>query len=46
LQVPIITYLCAPWHFMPIAFCSSEHAAPLLVTDPRFDNLCNRIAKW
>ncbi|KAG0572948.1 hypothetical protein KC19_VG136900 [Ceratodon purpureus] len=44
--VPIITYLCAPWHFMPIAFCSSEHRAPLLVTDPRFDNLCNRIAKW
>ena len=45
-HVPIITYLCEPWHFMPIAFCSSSQRAPLLVTDPQFDNLCNRIAKW
>ncbi|CAK9203141.1 unnamed protein product [Sphagnum troendelagicum] len=45
-EVPIVVYLCQPWHFMPVAFCSKAHSAPLLVTDPRFDNLCNRIAKW
>jgi hypothetical protein len=45
-QVPIVMYLCEPWHFMPVAFCREAHSAPLLVTDPRFDNLCNRIAKW
>ena len=45
--IPIVTYLCEPWHFMPIAYCSSGHpSTPLLVTHPQFDNLCNRIAKW
>lgn len=46
-HIPIVTYLCEPWHFMPIAYCSSAHpSAPLIVTHPQFDNLCNRIAKW
>lgn len=45
--IPIVTYLCEPWHFMPIAYCSSaQTSVPLLVTHPQFDNLCNRIAKW
>ncbi|XP_078434876.1 glycosyltransferase family 29 (sialyltransferase) family protein [Wolffia australiana] len=45
-RVPIIMYICQPAHFVDFAICNGSHRAPLLVTDPRFDLLCQRIAKY
>ncbi|KAL3677362.1 hypothetical protein R1sor_027310 [Riccia sorocarpa] len=45
-EVPIITYLCQVQHMMDVAYCGPNHQAPVLVTDPRLDNLCYRLVKW
>ncbi|KAJ7533221.1 hypothetical protein O6H91_13G038300 [Diphasiastrum complanatum] len=45
-NVPIVAYMCQVVHLMDVALCSSWHKAPLIVTDPRFDGLCMRIAKY
>ncbi|GFZ20323.1 glycosyltransferase family 29 (sialyltransferase) family protein [Actinidia rufa] len=33
-------------HFLDYTLCNSSHKAPLLITDPRFDELCTRIVKY
>lgn len=45
-SVPIVLYLCQLVHLMDVAFCSSSHEAPIIVTDPRFDAMCSRIVKY
>lgn len=45
-NVPIVLYICQVVHFMEIAFCSALEEAPIVVTDPRLDVLCTRIAKY
>ncbi|CAA0825225.1 Glycosyltransferase family 29 (sialyltransferase) family protein [Striga hermonthica] len=45
-NVPIVMYICQPKHFWDYLACNSSHKAPLIVTDPRFDVLCARIAKY
>ncbi|KAI0531139.1 hypothetical protein KFK09_000691 [Dendrobium nobile] len=45
-DVPIIIYICQAVHFLDYAVCNSSHKAPLLITDIRFDMLCNRIVKY
>ncbi|PKI53674.1 hypothetical protein CRG98_025915 [Punica granatum] len=45
-DVPILMYICQAVHFLDYTVCNSSHKSPLLVTDPRFDVLCARIAKY
>jgi beta-1,6-galactosyltransferase len=49
-RVPILTYMCNAAHFVEHAVCSAEAgagaAAPVIVTDPRLDSLCARLAKY
>ena len=45
-DVAMVMYVCQPAHFMDYTLCSKSLNAPLLVTDPRFDVLCARIAKY
>ncbi|KAG0609912.1 hypothetical protein M758_7G023200 [Ceratodon purpureus] len=45
-DVAIVMYVSQVQHLMDVAMCRPAHAAPLLVTDPRFDALTARIAKW
>lgn len=45
-NVPIIMYICKPIHFFDYISCNSSHKAPLMITDSRFDVLCDRIAKY
>ncbi|KAJ4766743.1 Sialyltransferase-like protein 2 [Rhynchospora pubera] len=45
-NVPIAMYMCQPRHFLDYVVCNSSHKAPLLITDPRFDNLCAQITKY
>lgn len=46
IDVPIVLYLCQLVHLMDVALCSASHEAPIIVTDPRFDILCDRIVKY
>ncbi|KAK4753750.1 hypothetical protein SAY87_001854 [Trapa incisa] len=45
-EVPILMYICQAIHFLDYTVCNPTHKSPLLVTDPRFDILCSRIAKY
>ncbi|KAK4763545.1 hypothetical protein SAY87_012983 [Trapa incisa] len=45
-NVPILMYICQAVHFLDYTVCNSTQSSPLLVTDPRFDVLCSRIAKY
>ncbi|KAG4979957.1 hypothetical protein AAZX31_12G084000 [Glycine max] len=45
-SVPIVIYICEAVQLMDYTVCNASHKAPLLVTDPRFDVLCSRIAKY
>ncbi|KAJ3671339.1 hypothetical protein LUZ60_007418 [Juncus effusus] len=45
-SVPILMYICQPKHFLDFVICNSSHNSPLIITDPRFDKLCARIAKY
>ncbi|KAF2300799.1 hypothetical protein GH714_015902 [Hevea brasiliensis] len=39
-NVPMVMYICQPVHFLDYTICNLSHKAPLIVTDPRFDMLC------
>lgn len=45
-RVPILTYMCNAAHFVEHAVCSAGASAPVIVTDPRLDSLCARLAKY
>ncbi|KAK4760564.1 hypothetical protein SAY87_005457 [Trapa incisa] len=45
-DIPILMYICQAIHLLDYTACNSTHKSPLLVTDPRFDTLCSRIAKY
>ncbi|KAG6552862.1 hypothetical protein Mapa_005517 [Marchantia paleacea] len=45
-EVPLLMYLCQVQHMMDVAYCAPSHKSPVLVTDPRLDNLCSRLVKW
>ncbi|EPS57883.1 sialyltransferase-like protein [Genlisea aurea] len=46
--VPVVMYICQPIQIIDYFRCNSSaaSASPLLVTDPRFDALCSRLAKY
>ncbi|OAY64000.1 Sialyltransferase-like protein 1 [Ananas comosus] len=44
--VPIVAYICQPKHFLDYVVCNASHPSPLLITDPRLDALCSRIAMY
>lgn len=44
--VPTLVYIAQPTHFTEVTLCSETLKAPVLVTDPRLDKLCARIAKY
>ncbi|KAI3461300.1 hypothetical protein Pfo_017963 [Paulownia fortunei] len=46
MNVSMVMYICQPVHFLDYLVCNSSYKSPLIVTDPRFDVLCARIAKY
>ncbi|KQJ83461.1 sialyltransferase-like protein 3 [Brachypodium distachyon] len=52
MAVPVLTYMCSGAHFVEHTACSSSSSnasslsAPVIVTDPRLDALCARVAKY
>ena len=45
-DVAIVTYISQVPHLMDVVVCKPVRVAPVLVTDPRFDALTARIAKY
>ncbi|KAI4373584.1 hypothetical protein MLD38_011697 [Melastoma candidum] len=45
-DVPIVMYICHPYHLLDYTACNSTYKSPVLITDPSFDVLCARIVKY